>query len=144
MIMQTKSHFIFCLLIFKYKTWWIDLCVCTFWTSPAHFNTTVIILITVITLVTIIMIRNVHTITSLVPTACNFEGLVNNKSWPFKKTTPLICPKTRLPVSILFKWGLKVSLLKEPKATSLACRHKRRQLCNLYRPWINYPFLWHC
>ncbi len=44
-IMQTKSHFICCLLIFKYKTW-SDLCVGTFWTSPAHFNNTVIILIT--------------------------------------------------------------------------------------------------
>ncbi len=63
--MQTKSHFICCLLIFIYKTW-SDLCVCTFWTSPGHFNSTVIILITVIILVTIIVIRNFHTVTSLV------------------------------------------------------------------------------
>ncbi len=45
---------------------------CTFWpvdekqASPAHFNNTMIILITVIILVTIIVIRNFHTVTSLV------------------------------------------------------------------------------
>ncbi len=53
----------FYLLIFKYKTWWIDLCVGTFWTSSAHINNTVIIS------VTIIVIRNFHTVTSLFQTS---------------------------------------------------------------------------
>ncbi len=71
--MQTKHHFICCLLIFKYKTW-SDLCVGTFWKSPAHFNNTVIILITVIILVTILVIRNFHTVTSLLPSADKLYG----------------------------------------------------------------------
>ncbi len=33
--MQTKSFY---LIVVKYRTWWIDLCVGTFWTSPAQLK----------------------------------------------------------------------------------------------------------
>ncbi len=42
---QTKSFYLL-FVDFKYNSWWIYLFVNSFWTFPAHFNNTVIILIT--------------------------------------------------------------------------------------------------
>ncbi len=65
------------------------LCVSTFWTSPAHFNNPVIILITIIILVTIIVIRNVHSITSLLHTS-SFQTIRFMKKKDYKTSIAVV------------------------------------------------------
>ncbi len=75
--MQTQSNFIYSLLILNIKLGEMINVSVLYTCIPAHFNNTVILLITLIILVTIIVIRNFYTVTSQV----RIINLCCSQSW---------------------------------------------------------------